>query len=439
MKEKLLHFKDFIKKYNDIVANAIHNFITKYNIWIYFGIITILAIVARAVLFNRTSADINGCIFPWYENLYTNGFKGLGTQTGDYTPAYNYFLFFLSLFRLEPGSNALLYCIKIYSILHDFGVAIFASLIIYKLTNKDKLKTVLAYALSLMGITIILNSGWWGQCDSIYTMFSLAAIYFFLCKKQRIAMIFVGCAFCYKLQTIFILPVFIIAMLRKEYKFRYIIWIPIIYILMCIPACFAAPSFFQRLGECLKVYINQTGNSYRQLSLNAGTLYTIIFTNFKEEETLSAMAIPLAIFVIGTFIFMHFRSKREIDNKLYFKMFAFYSLLVPFMLPHMHDRYYYISDILIPLYALINIKKFYVPILSVTNSMIGYMVYLWNIPFFGVVPHDGTIPDGTKAMSFRFGGILCLIAIIIMAIDLYKEFNNNTNLEEKEIEDNYIS
>ena len=144
------------------------------------------------------------------------------------------------------------------------------------------------------------------------------------------------------------------------------------------------------------------------------------------------MAIPFAVAVIGTFIFIHFRTKKELNKLLYFKLFALYSLLVPFMLPHMHDRYYYISDVLIPLYALINVKKFYVAILSVTNSLIGYMVFLWNIPFFGVVPQDGSITDGTKAMSFRFGGILCLIAIIIIIIDLYKELKDGN--DEKEIE-----
>ena len=432
MKEKLLNFKETIKKYNNILVNNIYNFINKYNIWIYFIIITILAVVARIVVFNKISGDVNGFIFNWYENLYNEGFSALGKQNGDYTPAYNYYLFFLSLFRIEPKSNTLLYFIKIYSVLFDFGVAIIASLIIYKLTDGNKIKTVLAYALTIMGLTVILNSAWWGQCDSIYAFFLLCAIYFFMMKKQRTAMIFIGLSFCFKLQTIFILPVFIIAMLRKEYKFRYLIWIPIIYIIMCIPACFAANSFFDRLKECLLVYVNQTGNSYKQLSLNAGTLYTIIFTNFKEELGLSSMAIPFAVAVIGTFIFIHFRTKKELNNLLYFKLFALYSLLVPFMLPHMHDRYYYISDVLIPLYALINVKKFYVAILSVTNSLIGYMVFLWNIPFFGVVPQDGSITDGTKAMSFRFGGILCLIAIIIITIDLYKELKDGN--DEKEIE-----
>ena len=51
--------------------------------------------------------------------------------------------------------------------------------------------------------------------------------------------------------------------------------------------------------------------------------------------------------------------------------------------------------------------------------MIGYMVYLWNVPFINVVPQEQS--DPTKALSFRFGAIIYLIAIIIVSYDLYKE------------------
>ena len=94
-------------------------------------------------------------------------------------------------------------------------------------------------------------------------------------------------------------------------------------------------------------------------------------------------------------------------------------MIFPYFLPHMHERYFYIVDVLICVYALINPKKFYVAILAITNSMIGYMVYLWNIPFINVVPQEQS--DPTKALSFRFGAIIYLIAIIIVSIDLYKE------------------
>lgn len=55
--------------------------------------------------------------------------------------------------------------------------------------------------------------------------------------------------------------------------------------------------------------------------------------------------------------------------------------------------------------------------------MIGYMVYLWNIPFINVVPQEES--DPTKALSLRFGAILYLVAIAIVTADLFKEIYPN--------------
>lgn len=67
-----------------------------------------------------------------------------------------------------------------------------------------------------------------------------------------------------------------------------------------------------------------------------------------------------------------------------------------------------------------------------TNSMIGYMVYLWNVPFFNVVPQDGEITDGTKALSFRLGATFYLLAITFVLKDLFSEFNKEEKEYEKE-------
>ena len=93
-------------------------------------------------------------------------------------------------------------------------------------------------------------------------------------------------------------------------------------------------------------------------------------------------------------------------------------MLTPFVLPHMHDRYYYIADAAIMIYVVLNPKKFYLGIMAIITSMIGYMVYLWNVPFINVVPQEQS--DPTKALSFRFGAILYLIVICIIAYDIFK-------------------
>lgn len=412
-------FRNLCKK----IGDGFYWFLNHYDFWIYFLVITALAIVVRVAMFPAVTNDYKSFLTNWYTDILNNGFKSLGVQNANcnYTPPYLYFLWFISLFKCEPGGSACLNGIKIVSTIFDFGCAVFASLIVHHLT-KDKLKTLLAYSLTIMGVTVILNSGWWGQCDSIYVSFLLASIYFYLVDQQRGSMIMLGIAFAFKLQSIFVLPVFIVAFLRRELKLRYIIYIPLAFIVMMLPACFAAGSgFFIRLKSCFDVYVKQVGDSYKQMSLNAGTFYTIIFANYKTSDHLEAFSIPFAIFVLGTFIYAFYKSKVKFDKNCYLKLFVFFSLLMPFILPHMHDRYYYLSDILIVLFAIMNAKKFYVAFLAIMNSMVGYMVYLFNVVFINVVPQEKSSEDWTKAFSFRVGGILCLSAITIIAIDIIKE------------------
>ena len=236
-------------------------------------------------------------------------------------------------------------------------------------------------------------------------------------------MIFYGCAFSFKLQSIFILPIILVLFLRRKFNLKYLLWVPFIYILFALPASFLADNFIQRFGEILSVYFNQAANSYTQVTLNAGTLYALIFTNFKDESFVSSFAVFLGIAIIGTYCFFIYRSKAEFTPKIWVKIACLLVLVTPYVLPHMHERYFYLADVLVILYALSNPKKFYVAILAITNSMIGYMVYLWNIPFINVVPQEES--DPTKALSLRFGAILYLVAIAIVTADLFKEIYPN--------------
>ena len=418
MKQTLMRIKNIINKSVNKISDLFYSLLNKYDLFIYFAVITFLSVALRVSLLDCIRGDYTAFLQPWYEKIYLEGASALGKSFGDYTPSYYYLLYILSLFRIDPESILVLHGIKWISIVFDFVLAIFTSLICYHLT-KDKVKTLLSYTMVLLGLTVFLNSSLWGQCDSIYVSFCVMAIYFISRNKPNASMISYAFAFCFKIQSIFILPLFIVMFLRKQFKLKYILWIPLVYFVMALPSCFLAENFFVRLGEIFSIFYNQSVNSYNEVTLNAGSFYALIFTNFKEENFISAFAIYLAIAIIGTYIFFIYRSKAKFNDRTWLKIALIFAMIFPYFLPHMHERYFYIVDILVCVYALINPKKFYVAILAIMNSMIGYMVYLWNIPFINVVPQEQS--DPTKALSFRFGAIIYLIAIIIVSIDLYKE------------------
>ena len=57
----------------------------------------------RILLFPCVRGDYTGFLLPWYTNIYESSAATLGAQFGDYTSAYNYFLYLISLTGIVPG------------------------------------------------------------------------------------------------------------------------------------------------------------------------------------------------------------------------------------------------------------------------------------------------------------------------------------------------
>lgn len=433
MKDKLKLFFNKLGASCSKASSWIHEkffyLLSHHDFYICFVIITILSCVLRYSVFDCIRGDFTNFLKPWYKTIYENGVSALGYTIGDYTPAYYYLLYIISLFKFDPESMQVLYGIKYISCIFDFLLAVFVYFIVEEIT-KSKHKALIAYIGVNFGITIFLNSALWGQCDSIYTAFIAMSLYYLLKGKQRKSLICYGVSFSFKLQAIFILPLYIILFLRKNLKFRYFIYIPLVYLCFALPSCIVAPSFFVRLGDIMMVYINQSANSYQQLTLNAGSLYGLIFTNFKEEKFISAFSVPLAIALIGTFIYFIYRSKEEFSKTTYVKIVTLFALVFPYLLPHMHERYFYVADVVIIVYAILNPKKIYVAACALINSLIGYMAYLWGISF---IPLAG---DSSRSASFRFGALLYLIAIIVVSYDLFKEIYPHGIYDQEKEEEN---
>lgn len=87
------------------------------------------------------------------------------------------------LFDVEP-----LYVIKGVGICLDYVLAIVAAKLIAP--EDSKYKQVLLFSAVLLLPTVIANSGVWGQCDNIYTIFILTALY--IAMKEKTLTLHVG-------------------------------------------------------------------------------------------------------------------------------------------------------------------------------------------------------------------------------------------------------
>lgn len=406
--------KSFFKKtYEifDLVLNTIYKgfkfVIDNGGIFIFALVLLVLAHVARMGSMDIVSHDVNGFLRNWYKNFYENGAAALGYEIGDYTPAYLYFLYFISLFKFDPFGMEFVYAIKFISIAFDYISAVFVFLIARKFTKNNYLSVACA-GLFLFVPTIFLNAAFWGQCDGIYVSFIIISIYCLLSDKHHLSFLFLGLSFAFKLQAIFILPIYLILALKGKTKFRYFAYIPLVYVIMAIPSMIFGRSF----SSIMNVYINQTANSYSQLTLNSSTFYALIFHNFQEHLELSQYGVCLAIAITGIFMYLIYALKVKVESKQIVTIALFFAILMPFFMPHMHERYFYLADALCILYVILNPKKVYVAPLVLLPSLMCYMLYLFSISFV-----NNSMAN--EEVTLRFGAILYIVALIILGKEIF--------------------
>jgi Gpi18-like mannosyltransferase len=57
--------------------------------------------------------------------------------------------------------------------------------------------------------------------------------------------------------------------------------------------------------------------------------------------------------------------------------------MVPFLLPKMHERYYFLADVLSIVYAFYFPRKWYYPVLTISVSTLSYLAYWIQNDFTG--------------------------------------------------------
>lgn len=306
-----------------------------------------LAVLLRLALFSYKTFDYHNFVGPWYDHLKQNGFQGLGTGFSDYTPPYLYLLW-LATYLPVPK----LYAIKSIGLPFDFALALVVLLLVR--LKYDRWPVLLAaFAAVLFAPTVFFNSALWGQCDGIYTTFLLASLYCLLKNWAGRALLFFSIAFAFKLQAVFLLPVFFVLWAKGQLPLKYFLLLPAVYVALCLPALLAG----RPLSELLTIYLEQS-NAFRRLTLSAPNLYQWLPDNSKLFGQAGLIfAVTLALFLCYACL----KSDARWGKHLTVRLALASALIVPFTLPYMHERYFYAADCIAIVYGFYFPRRFFVP------------------------------------------------------------------------------
>ena len=314
--------------------------------WTVIGAVVVIALGVRIRFLDVETLDYRAFLSRWYDTLDSQGFSAFASRFADYNYPYLYLIYGLTVAGIPP-----LVGIKAVSIVFDFVLALFAYRIVGLRTDRFWLRA-LAFGVVALLPSVIANSAYWGQADAIYSALALGGVYFLLRAQMKgithsayvgnsvWACVFFGLSLSFKLQAVFVLPVLAWLLIRRRIPWYTLLAIPAVFVALVMPAVLAGAPW----SEALSVYLDQT-DSYKQLTLGAANLYQLI-PIAGDATWLAHLGIALAATVILAFLAWSVWKRPAVTPTSILVVTTASAVIVPFLLPAMHDRYFYTAEVL---------------------------------------------------------------------------------------------
>lgn len=385
-----------------------------------------LTMAARVSMLDYLTADYNSFLSGWVEAFRQGGVRMLGENVGDYNLLYQYVLLIIAKTPLHD-----LYLIKLFTVIFDYALAVAMMQAAGHFAGKKAALPVMMIVCALP--TTLIDGACWGQCDTVYVCLIVLSLYWMKTKKPTRAAVMLSLAFAFKLQTIFFFPVVLLALIHGEYKPKHALAFALAYLVTMIPALLAGRSF----TDAISVYANQSmGQYYDRLFYNAPNLYAFFplreFANRQEftwmrylsdidskaanpyiDEALTPTyqsaalyACVLLTLLVVVYWLMHVR---EITPNMTLDFALFFAIFLPFVMPKIHDRYFFLADMLSILYAARYRDRRFVPLLVVSASLMSYMPFITR----------------QRPVDMRILALMMLAALVVVSRDMLRKMREN--------------
>ena len=334
--------------------------------WIAALVLLALAFAARAAVFDYETLDYQNFLTKWVAFFRANGnFRALRHSVGNYNIPY---LYFLALFSLSSIRD--LYLIKLLSTFFDVLLAWASLRLLARYTRRSGVLIGCFFTVLCLP-TVFLNSAVWAQCDSSYTALAVLAIALALEDRPVRSMLALTLAFGFKLQAVFVMPAFAVLWMYKKFSWKHFFIFPAAYVALVLPAVLLGRPFL----DTITLYFSQTGSIGSGLNYNSSSIFAIL-RDVQDPESAARLAILAAFAYTILILLCCFVRSAELNDRAVLGAALLFAVGIPFLLPHMHDRYFFCADILTLILAFSAWQ--YSPAAALTQfaSLLGYHAYL---------------------------------------------------------------
>ncbi len=381
--------------------------------WVAGSLLLLVSLVVRALSYSVQTSDYIYYVSKWCTMLKsTPGLTAFLHPFSDYAPLY---LYLLKPLAFVPVST--LYSTKTVSVLFEILAAAIAVRLLRharpEVYERPERRFV-AFALFLCVPTLLLNSSLWGQADALYAAGVIASLYFLILDRPLAATLAFALGICVKVQAVFFLPILAGYLLQKSGGWRYLALVPLVYVLLIIPAWMGGGSF----GDLLFVYLRESGE-YPYLSVSAQSIFAFangVALTPGATSVLFWMGI-LAALAAAMLVIVYIKHAPQVLAPRQWVFISLASvLLLPYLLPRMHERYFYLADLFAVLYALLSPREWFIAVAVVVASLLSYLPYLGNqTPLLAPV----------RGVDLRVPSLLLLVVVSYVAYALWQSYRAN--------------
>ena len=333
-----------------------------------------LGLFARLLFLPARTLDMLSYI-QWYDQIAREGLlRALSDQFIGYNPPFIYLLWLATLTRSFLPK---IWAIKLIPLTFD----VLNTTIVYQVVRThfpNSLKPLLAALLFWIAPTILINSSLWGQTDALYTCFLLLAVLFLLKERPIAGVIAFALSLAVKAQAVFLAPLLGVLFFKKRIPWYAFLLVPPVYAIFFLP-----PLLTGKLDSLFSTYTTQ-GETFARASMNAANLYFLLPRDAYQASLW--IGIPLAALLLLTWV-LFYGLKRYTFTQAILVLTSLVSVaLTPFLLPKMHDRYFYPADALSIVTAFFVPGTWFLPIAYQVISLLSYLPYLFNLRAEFIIP-----------------------------------------------------
>jgi Gpi18-like mannosyltransferase len=348
----------------------------------------VLIALVYGFLWPALTGDTRDAVIPWLQTIVTRGPIGAFAEPfSNYTPPY---LYLLSLVSPLTGLLSELSVIKLVSVAGTL-LLVLAVRHLLKVSGCQRNVEWAVWVALLPSVAV--NAAGFAQCDAIWSSACIMAVASAISRKHLAMLIWFGIGVAFKAQAVFLAP-FIAQRLFSE-RTPLVLWpVPgLVYVAAMLPAALAGWPFF----DLMMVYLRQAEWNPEFIS-NASNMWAAV-QYFAPAEGLAWLRLGLIAAAAASVLFVIVFRRLESTPVTLVALALLSAILLPSLLPKMHERFFFLADVLAFAYAALRRDRlgWTVFLLAETASVAALLGMMFRLPLLPVM-----------------GGVMMLAAIVLL-------------------------